>query len=270
MHSRYLPEAEAFVRWHSLPGNGRPVVYLPGIGFPAVGNFLPVASDPALRDRGAVMIDYLGTGSSDHADGFRHTLGAHAGSVAAVLDGLGLTRCPVVGYSMGGSIAVALAGARPDLVSRLMLAEANLLPGGGAGSRFIAGFDLAAFVAEGLPGMLDEQRHAAMQGDTVAAFIAGAWARVRPQALHGMARMLVDLPPGLMDDFLALPCPRCFVYGEENYPADQPASPDTPDPGKLRSAGVQVEIMPGTGHEMMLADPASFARIVARWLADNR
>ena len=267
MHSLYLPEPDAFIRWHSLPGNGRPVVYLPGIGFPSVSNFLPVASDPVLQGRGAVMIDFLGTGSSEHPAAFDHTLSAHSACVAAVLDGLGLTHCPVVGYSMGGSIAAALAGARPDLVSRLLVAEANLLPGGGAGSRYIASFDIADFKAEGLPGILTERRSGAVLGNTVDAFVAGAWPRVQPEALHGMARMLVDLPAGFLDGFLALRCPRTFVYGENNCPTDQTASADIPDPAKLRSGGVDIAIMPGTGHEMMLADPAAFARIVATWLA---
>lgn len=44
-----------------------------------------------------------------------------ADDVSAFLDGLGLSKCTLVGHSLGGAIAMELAVLRPDLVSRLEL-----------------------------------------------------------------------------------------------------------------------------------------------------
>lgn len=46
-----------------------------------------------------------------------------ADDVEAVLDGLGLPAVHLAGMSMGGSVAIAFAGSRPDRVQRLMLAD---------------------------------------------------------------------------------------------------------------------------------------------------
>lgn len=50
---------------------------------------------------------------------------------------------------MGGAVAITLASERPDLVSALVVAEANLDPGGGSLSRSIAAQSEADYVAEG-------------------------------------------------------------------------------------------------------------------------
>ena len=43
----------------------------------------------------------------------------------------GVGRCELIGHSMGGSVAILVAGERPELVTRLVIAEANLDPGPG-------------------------------------------------------------------------------------------------------------------------------------------
>ena len=89
----------------------------------------------------------------------------------------------------------------------------------------------------------------------------------RALILSKAQRLLVDLRADFQAGFLALGCPRSFVYGERNFPQGPQTSADIPDPAALRAAGVTPLIMPGTGHEMMLADAAAFAALVAQWRA---
>ncbi len=52
-----------------------------------------------------------------------YSIDDHAQDLAALLDGLGVKQAVVVGLSVGGMIGQALAGARPDLVKGLILAD---------------------------------------------------------------------------------------------------------------------------------------------------
>ena len=58
----------------------------------------------------------------------------HAETVACILEHENITSAIVVGHSMGGTVAIMLAISRPDLVSKLIVGEGNLVPGGGAGT----------------------------------------------------------------------------------------------------------------------------------------
>jgi pimeloyl-ACP methyl ester carboxylesterase len=51
---------------------------------------------------------------------------SHAGDVAAALDGAGIDRACIVGASFGGLVALDLAAARPERVTRLVLADPPL------------------------------------------------------------------------------------------------------------------------------------------------
>ncbi|MGF1660726.1 MAG: alpha/beta fold hydrolase [Rubrimonas sp.] len=260
MRSLYLSAHDACLRWHETAGDGPPVLALPGLSFPAVGVFLPVATRGALRDRRWILADYLGSGASDWRARPLAGLDDDADCMAALLDHLDCGPCAVVGHSMGGSVGIALALRRPDLVAHLVVAEANLLPGGGAATRRIAAHDADRFAAEEFPAMLARRRAAARAGDAAAAFVAGAWAHADPRALHANSRALVDLPAGFLDAFLALAIPRAFFYGARTHPdATGAPAPDAPDPEPLRAAGVRVAVIPDCGHDMTTENPAGFA-----------
>ncbi len=264
MESLFLPRHDAFIRWGAVGAGDRAVVLLPGLSFPAVASFLSVATHAALRGTRCAMVDYLGSGWSDPAAAPLDNLDAHADCVAAVLDRRACGPCALVGHSMGGSVAIALALRRPDLVSSLVVGEANLTPGGGAATRRIAATEVGDFVARAFPALLAAQREAARGGDARAAFIAGAWAQADPRALHANACALVGLPDDFAERFLSLTLPRTFLYGETSHPgATGAATPDAPDPAWLAARGVATAIVPGCGHDLMLANPDGFATALA-------
>jgi pimeloyl-ACP methyl ester carboxylesterase len=79
----------------------------------------------ALKERFRVIAyDQRGHGLSDAPSDPRQYSPAHlAGDLVAVLDALELERAAIVGFSLGGGPALALAATAPERVSRLVLAD---------------------------------------------------------------------------------------------------------------------------------------------------
>jgi pimeloyl-ACP methyl ester carboxylesterase len=73
--------------------------------------------------RPLVAIDLPGHGHSDGPAEGSGDLASNARDVAAAIDALAPDAAAVVGMSLGGMTAIALAGARPDLVRRLVLVD---------------------------------------------------------------------------------------------------------------------------------------------------
>jgi pimeloyl-ACP methyl ester carboxylesterase len=72
-------------------------------------------------ERRTVALDLRGHGQSESPAGNDYAVESLAGDVAAVVDELGLKRFVLVGHSMGGSAAIAYAGAHPERVAGLFL-----------------------------------------------------------------------------------------------------------------------------------------------------
>jgi len=267
MQSLYLPDHDAFIRWHQI-GTGRPLICLPGLSMPAMGSFLGLATAAVFADRCFVLIDYLGSGVSDPAANFDATPQTHARSIAAVLDHLGLADCDLFGHSMGGTVGIALAMARPDLVGRLIVGEGNILDGGGAISLKIAGPGCDAFLTGGYAALVEGFRDKAIRGDARAAFFHAAWSAADAATLFGNAAGLVTLPAGFAERFFALTCPRVFLYGAFSHPdATGGPSPDTPDPDLLRAHGVACLTIPDVGHGMMRDNLPAFIPVFQQALS---
>ena len=168
MKNLYLPEWNAFIRYYDISGKGDTLVYLPALSFPAIANFLPVATHSRMPDHRALLIDNLGSGYSDHSETFGYTMEEHAQTVADILDHENIKGATVVGHSMGGTIAILLALSRPDLISNLIIGEGNLTPGGGAATRSIASHSKNEYVDEVFPRFRAERFQAAIDGDAMA------------------------------------------------------------------------------------------------------
>jgi pimeloyl-ACP methyl ester carboxylesterase len=252
-----------------LGETGPVVVWLPGIGFSALGNFLGTATDPAFPSMRSVLIDPLGAGQSDPVAEL--SIIEHADVVADILDHLGHAECFIVGYSFGGGIAAELAVRRPDLVSCLIMAEGILITGGGPGVRHIASCSASEFRDARLPDLLAAHREGARKGGLVDDFILASWSRIDPAAFQGMAKAAVSLRPELEADILALDRPRHYIFGAKNLenPATR-AAKNLPDPDRMRAAGIVVRAQERVGHELMIYDPKGFAALIAPIISASR
>lgn len=252
-----FPEHEAAIRWREA-GAGAPTVVLPGLSLPVWPMFEPLMLHRRFSGRRFVLIDYLGSGASDHPKAFDYSLASQARTVVAVMDHLGIGTADILGHSMGGTVAIRLALDHPGRVGRMAVAEANLVPGGGAGSRRIASEPRDKFISSGFARMLDGLRAEGLDP------LADCWSVADPAGLWASADALVRLDPGFRDRFFGLDLPRTFIFGDQSL-ASGPA-PDIPDPHELAAAGIIVEKVAGAGHMMMWDNPEDFARAVAHAL----
>lgn len=110
---------EEFLVRQTGPKDGRPVLLIHGLGGSSLGEWYPIGQKLA-TDRRLIMIDQRSHGLSPVATG-RFEIEDVADDLAGVLDELGVGAVDVVGYSMGGTIAQALANRHPGRVASLVL-----------------------------------------------------------------------------------------------------------------------------------------------------
>lgn len=236
------------IRWTETPGTEPARVYVHGLGSLSAVYHAHIAARPELAGRRSLFVDLPGHGISDRTEDFGYTLDDHADALAAALDAAGLTGAELIAHSMGGAVAVVLAHRRPDLVSRLVLTEANLdaFPPPTAGSSGIASCGENEFVEGGYARVLEK--------------IGPLWAATMrladPRALHRTAVGLRQGSDPVMRAILqGLTVDRVYMQGE--------LSGELADREGLEAAGVRVVTVPGAGHNVMFDNPDAFATAVA-------
>lgn len=101
-------------------GNGRPLVLLHGL-FGQASNFGAAQKALAAQGRRVLALDLRNHGASPHDASMSYA--AMADDVAVTLEAAGAVPADVLGHSMGGKVAMMLALTRPELVSRLVVAD---------------------------------------------------------------------------------------------------------------------------------------------------
>ncbi len=254
MRAFRLPDGEGTLRYHDLPGDAPSLVFLHGLGSASSAAFPRILRHPRLAGHRALLVDLLGFGYSDRPPAWSYTLEAHARTVEALLDALGVRRCILVGHSMGGSIAILVAEARPDLVGNLVVAEGNLEPGPGTVSGPVAAQSEARYVARGHAAMI-----AAVDRQGFADY-AGTLQASDARAMHRSAVSLIaPRDPSLRDRLYALPMPCAYLFGAHSLP--------DPDVEQLAARRIRVGVVPDAGHDMMGDNPDGFADALAEAIA---
>src|SRR3984893_12808546 len=99
-------------------GSGLPLLFLqPFTG--TLDNWDPAVTDPLASGREVILFDNAGLGRSTGE--VPHTVAEMAGHAMAFLDGLGIKRCDVLGYSLGGMVALQMVQDRLSIFRRMML-----------------------------------------------------------------------------------------------------------------------------------------------------
>lgn len=117
----------AFGFW---PGRGVPVIALHGLTANFL-NFIGIAERLQGR-RTLLAFDLRGRGDSDKPEG-SYGLAQHARDVAAAMREFDLGPSVILGHSMGGFVAMALAAQSPELVERIVLVDGGFVLHPGAG-----------------------------------------------------------------------------------------------------------------------------------------
>ena len=252
---QYLVKHGGFaVSYHDLPGVEPPLVFLHGLGCASSFEYPAVMAEPVLRGHRALLIDLLGAGYSDRPADFSYTVEDHAAYLYEMLVALDLRQIGLFGHSLGGAVAICLAGLLKDRRHQLILTESNLDPSPvGATSRKIGSQSFEVFVSQGYEHLLDRaQRKNRLWGATLAHWLPAAAWRISRSAMRGGT-------PSWRQQLYDLQKPRAFLFGEHSLPS--------PDVEALAREGIRVEIIPNAGHSMALENPAALAHTIASILA---
>ncbi|MGV9883055.1 alpha/beta fold hydrolase [Streptomyces sp. NPDC003006] len=237
------------VRWTEVDGAEPTRVYVHGLGSASTVYHAHIAARPELVGRRSLFVDLPGHGISDRPADFGYTLENHADALVAVLTKAQVTDAEIIAHSMGGSVAIVLAHRRPDLVSRLVLTEANLDPNPPetAGSSGIATYEEEDFVGGGGYARVLEK-----VGPTW-----GATMRLTdPRALHRSAvGLMAGTRPTMRRMLMELTVDRVYLQGA--------SSGELPGQDALKASGVRVVTVPDAGHNVMFDNADAFATAVA-------
>ena len=252
MDELYSHHAQCRVRWHAIPGEGDPVVFIHGLGCASSFEYPRIVTDPALAGRRAVLIDLPGSGYSERPASYAYRTTDQANVVVEVLDHLGLEAFWLYGHSMGGSIAIEVASRMHSRLNGLAVSEPNFYPGGGQFSREVASMDEGDFVTCGYAAMLARETSP----------WAGSLQSTAPWAMWREAKSLVEgITPGWMRLFVDLPRPKTLIFGAHSLPDS--------DADEVRQQGIDLRIIADAGHSMSWEQPSALAQALGSFIAQH-
>ena len=259
------------VHVEAWPGNGRPVVVIPGL-FGATFAFRKVTPLLAAEGYRPIVIEPLGTGSSSRPEKADYTLAAQSRRIAAVLDSLHSASVLIVAHSLGASMAFRLAIDRPDLVGGIVSLEGGptedaMTPVFRHAMRYVPWVKVFGGIT-----LIRRKIHSmllASAGDpswvtdgVVLAYTLGEArnldATLKAFLAMSRAREPVKLVPRLSD----VVCPVTLMVGTAHHDGDVPPEEVALMGRAIRSFAVDSE--PGAGHYLQEERPAAVVSAVAQ------
>lgn len=208
------------------------------------------------KGRRAVALDLRGHGRSEAPKNGAYSIETQAEDIVAVADALGLERFALVGHSMGGGVALACAGAHPERVSHLLVADP-------------IGDGTQTPEAEVRP-FLD-----ALESPAYTETIEGYWSSIAGSdgaVLEWLLRDLRATPrktvvSGLHAVMAFDPNPALARFRGPTLAVVTPAN-DFPYSMHRLGTGLPHRMIVGTGHWLQIERPEEFNRILERFLEE--
>lgn len=240
-------------------GEKAPVLFLHGFGS-TKEDYADVQRHPSFDQRGVLAYDAPGCGQTVCDNVSRVDIPFLVNTALAMLEAEGIERFHLVGHSMGGLTALMLASARPARVLSFCDIEGNIAPED-------------CFLSRQIHDYPAENPQAFMTAFIERAQTAPAWSsplyaaslayKVRAEAVHGIFASMVDLSDnaGLMERFLCLPCPKMFMYGDQNASLSYLSH--------ITSQGVELAEIPECGHFPMYSNPPEMWRRLSEFISNS-
>ncbi|TSD83500.1 alpha/beta hydrolase [Mycobacterium sp. KBS0706] len=234
-----------------------PIVFLHGFGS-TKEDYADISRHAAFAGRPFVAYDAPGCGETRCHDLSRISISFMVETALAVLDRLEIARFHLVGHSMGGLTALMLAHRHPNRVVSFVDIEGNIAPEDCFLSRQIVDYpegDAERF----FDGFIERTQHAPAYASAL--YAASLRHKVRAGAVPAIFRSMVELSHygDLMDKFIRLPCPKMFMYGEQNSSLSYLAH--------IHAEGVRLAEIPFCGHFPMYSNPVLMWDRIADFLA---
>ncbi len=264
-----LIEVRGVKLWHEISGNGEPVLQIHGAGF---GHFNFAPATPILsREFRCIDYDQRGYGQSDKPEQ-DYDLELWADDAVGMLDALGIEHAHIHGTSMGGMVAIVLAGKYPQRVQSVVINCAaaklgysgqlifhnwiDLIAMDGCGSRTLA--ELISWQALSKRYMETEEGRAGV--DTIQQILRDSnEARVMTQACEAMIGM------DLREWVPKITSPALVVGGDEDVmtPWDQGPAGAGQQWIADHLSDAEVAVIKGSNHSTIFDGTEAHCRVVA-------
>ncbi|MCW9635623.1 alpha/beta fold hydrolase [Klebsiella oxytoca] len=237
----------------SREGTGEPVVFLHGFGS-SKEDYADFVRHRVFEGQPFIAWDAPGCGESQCADYSKMGLPFLLETALKVISHAGFTRFHLVGHSMGGLTSLLLAHAFPERVLSFVNIGGNIAPEDCFLSRQIVQYaepDAERFFAR----FIERTRQSPAWASAL--YASSLPQKVRAQAVPGIFSSMVDYSDHgeLMAKFLNLPCPKMFMYGDQNAGLSYLSS--------IARRGVKLAEIPHYGHFPMYSNSPEMWRQIA-------
>ena len=228
-------------------GSRAPIVFLHGFGS-TKEDYADIICHPEFNDRPFLAYDAPGCGETVCANLAKISIPFLMETALAMLERAGIEQFHLVGHSMGGLTALMLADANPERVLSFTDIEGNIAPEDCFLSRQIvdhANSDPKLFLDEFI------QRTTLHPTFASALYASSLRHKVREGAVYPIFSSMVEFSDhgDLMQKFLGLPCPKVFMYGDQNTSLSYL--------DHIAANGVRLSKISNCGHFPMYSNPAA-------------
>lgn len=239
-------------------GTRTPIVFLHGFGS-TKEDYADIVHHATFDDHPFYAYDAPGCGESVCSDLSKIDIPFLVRTAEAMLERAGIERFHLVGHSMGGLTALMLAYAYPERVLSFTDIEGNIAPEDCFLSRQIvehADPDPDRFFHAFIERTLHQPAFAS------ALYAASLRHKVRAGAVRGIFTSMVALSDhgALMAKFLGLPCPKMYMYGEQNKSLSYLDD--------IEAKGVRLAEIPHCGHFPMYSNPEAMWQAIAGFIEE--
>jgi pimeloyl-ACP methyl ester carboxylesterase len=202
------------LRYFDRAGPGPTILYIHGLGC-SKADFMEMTSVSELQPFRLVAADNPGCGDSSYDENHPLNIDGVVELIETFVAHLGLNRFLLVGGSMGGLVALLYAERNPNKIAGFVNVEGNLAPEDCMFSRKVIPHSYLHFEKVVFPQM--KRALFAKAGRGFAKHLR-VLEKANPRAYYDYAFQTIEYSDrgNLLERFLNLPVPRCFLYGSEN------------------------------------------------------
>lgn len=239
------------MRYHDLPGEDTPILFIHGLGCAGSFDYPEVAAQTDLINHRRILIDLLGSGFSDKPDNYLYTVKEHAKYLYNFVQDLKLYKFIIFAHSLGGAVALELANKCKENIETIILSEANL----DKSSRGSSSYEFGSYQEEDfVNGIFDEVVNEnysvnSMWASTLSVCSSTAISRISKSAVAGAE-------PSWREIVYSLQCKKTFIFGEKSLPDD--------DQIELKRHIINIEIVKSAGHSMAWENPKGLAEAIKK------
>ncbi|MCG8617333.1 MAG: alpha/beta hydrolase [Desulfobacterales bacterium] len=253
-----IDDTDLNVSMISRNGKRDPILFLHGFGS-TKEDYADITRQEQLDDFPFIAYDAPGCGDTYCSNLKKVSIPFLLQTAFKILEYNDINRFHLVGHSMGGLTGLILADRLPERVLSFTNIEGNIAPEDCFLSRQIIEFP-ASNAREFFDKFIERTLHAPAYSSPL--YSASLTHKVRAEAVHGIFSSMVHLSDNgeLMDKFLNLPCPKMFMYGDENRHLSYLEF--------IESKGVRLSEIPECGHFPMYSNPPFMWRELTDFIND--